>query len=146
MQYRSATPDDAPLLAQMNHRLIRDEGHRNPMTVAELEARMRRWLETDYHAVLFLEDGRTPAAPLGYALYKHEPDFIYLRHFFIEPDRRRQHLGTAAFQWLLANTFRSTPRLRVEVLTTNARALGFWHAQQFTDYSLTLEHNTKKNG
>ncbi len=35
---RHAGPQDVALLAQMN-RLIRDEGHRNPMTLAELEER-----------------------------------------------------------------------------------------------------------
>ncbi len=29
MRYREATLDDAPLLAELNHQLIRDEGHRN---------------------------------------------------------------------------------------------------------------------
>jgi hypothetical protein len=47
MNFRSATLDDAPLLAEMNHQLIRDEGHRNPMTVFELAERMREWLSGD---------------------------------------------------------------------------------------------------
>ena len=44
MEYRPATPADAPALAAMNAQLIRDEGHRNRMTVAELEGRMAGWL------------------------------------------------------------------------------------------------------
>ena len=38
MEYRFATAADAPVLAVMNQQLIRDEGHRNPMTLPELEA------------------------------------------------------------------------------------------------------------
>jgi len=40
MDYRFATSDDAPMLAVMNQQLILDEGHRNRMTVPELEHRM----------------------------------------------------------------------------------------------------------
>ena len=36
MQYRFASPEDAALLAPLNQNLIRDEGHRNPMTLAQL--------------------------------------------------------------------------------------------------------------
>ena len=39
----SATEADLPLLAEMNRRLIEDEGSENPMTVAELQQRMRAW-------------------------------------------------------------------------------------------------------
>jgi hypothetical protein len=44
MTFRLASVDDCRLLAEMNHQLIQDEGHRNKMTVAELERRMRGWL------------------------------------------------------------------------------------------------------
>jgi len=39
--------NDCPLLAGSNHQLIRAEGHRNRMTVAELEGRMRDWLASE---------------------------------------------------------------------------------------------------
>jgi len=40
MTFRGAALGDCPLIAELNHRLIRDEGHRNLMTVPELEQRM----------------------------------------------------------------------------------------------------------
>ena len=45
VEYRVATLEDAPLLAQLNQQLIEDEGHSKPMTAPELEERMRggRW-------------------------------------------------------------------------------------------------------
>jgi hypothetical protein len=46
MTFHRATQDDCALLAELNHRLILDEGHRNRMTVPELEQRMRGWLST----------------------------------------------------------------------------------------------------
>ena len=54
MEHYQATTADLPLLAKLNKQLIEDEGHRNPMTVAELETRMRNWLESGiYEAWLF---------------------------------------------------------------------------------------------
>jgi hypothetical protein len=44
MDYRFAADDDLDLLAAWNHPLIRDEGHRNPMTPDELRKRMAGWL------------------------------------------------------------------------------------------------------
>jgi len=44
MTFRFATQADCPLLAELNHQLIRDEGHRNRMSVAELEQRLSGWL------------------------------------------------------------------------------------------------------
>ena len=60
MPYRIATAEDSPMLAELNSQLIRDEGHRNPMTIAQLEERMRGWLTSgEYRAVLF-EENHTP--------------------------------------------------------------------------------------
>jgi GNAT superfamily N-acetyltransferase len=136
MQYRYASTDDASLLAEMNSRLIRDERHRNRMTVGELEQRMSRWLQDEYHAVLF-DDEHGVA---GYALYKFEPDWTYLRQFFVEPARRRHGIGRAAIAWLLQNAWKDSSRIRVEVLTVNLPGIEFWRSAGFIDYSLTLEH------
>jgi len=68
MTFRPATIADCPLLADLNHQLIRDEGHRNRLAVAELEQRMRGWLAGEYRAVLY-EDGREVVA---YALFREQ--------------------------------------------------------------------------
>src|SRR5688572_7634061 len=44
MEYRFATAADPALLAGMNKQLILDDGHRNPMTLTGLKARMAGWL------------------------------------------------------------------------------------------------------
>jgi len=66
MHHRFASESDLDLLAEWNHQLIRDEGHRNPMTVRELRERMRGWLEGEYKAVIFAIEGE----PVAYALYR----------------------------------------------------------------------------
>lgn len=53
LSWREASEADLALLSEWNHQLIRDEGHRNPMTVAELADRMKKWLRGEYHAVIF---------------------------------------------------------------------------------------------
>ena len=133
--YRFATARDAHLLAPMNHQLIRDEGHRNAMSVTELEERMAGWLQGEFQAVLF-EDGQGTA---GYALFKRESEWVYLRQFFVRPERRRQGIGREAMMWLLANAWNDAPRIRLEVLIGNTEGAAFWRALGFTDYCLTME-------
>jgi hypothetical protein len=50
IRYRAAAVADAGVIAPMNAQLIRDEGHRNEMTVPQLAERMADWLKGDYHA------------------------------------------------------------------------------------------------
>jgi hypothetical protein len=66
MEYNFATEHDLDLLAEWNHQLIRDEGHRNPMNVHELWYRMAGWLAGEYQAVIF----KDKIEPLAYALYR----------------------------------------------------------------------------
>jgi ribosomal protein S18 acetylase RimI-like enzyme len=135
MTWRCATTADCPLLAELNHQLIRDEQHRNPMTVPQLEQRMRGWLEGEYAAILFEEAG----AVVAYALYREQPDKIYLRQLFVLRERRRQGLGKQAMRLLRYEIWPQTKRLTVEVLTANAAAVAFWRAIGYRDYSLKLE-------
>ena len=135
MQYRMANNDDLDLLAEWNHQLIRDEGHRNPMTAPELRERMRGWLAGAYTAVIFL-DG---TGPVAYALYRESENEIYLRQMFVTRDRRRQGIGRRAMEILRTRIWPATKRLTVEVLTSNTAGIDFWRAAGYKDYSLTLE-------
>ncbi len=137
MRYRAATTADALTLSQWNRQLIRDQGHRNPMSEAELQVRMANWLAGEYQAVLF-EDADGTA---GYAVFRGEDDHVYLRQFFVRPDRRRQGVGRAAINWLLENVWRDVPRVRLEVLVGNASAIQFWRSVGFADYCLTMERS-----
>jgi predicted acetyltransferase len=135
MTFRPATPDDCALLAELNHQLIRDEGHRNKMTVPELAQRMRDWLASEYAALLFEENGEI----IAYALYREEPEKIYLRHLFVARHRRQQGIGREAFQILRSQVWPKDKRITVDVLVNNAAAVAFWRAVGCRDYSLTLE-------
>lgn len=135
MEYRNATEADLQLLAKFNHQLIRDEGHRNRMTVSELEDRMRNWLRNEYRAVIFGGDGD----PVAYALYRQDPDSIYLRQFFVASQHRGQGIGRQAMNILRSQIWPHGWRIRVDVLVNNHAGYAFWKAVGFQDYAITLE-------
>ncbi|MBI3148740.1 MAG: GNAT family N-acetyltransferase [Betaproteobacteria bacterium] len=133
--YRFASPEDAALLAPMNWQLIRDEGHRNAMGVEELRERMAAWLRSEYQAVVFEQEGMA----LGYALFRHEAEFVYLRQLFVIPSRRGQGVARRALTWLWANAWPAATQLRIDVLIENAAGRKFWLAMGFREYCVTME-------
>ena len=135
MTFRRATLNDCARLAELNHQLIQDEGHRNPMTVPQLEQRLRGWLPSEYGAVIF-EAGKEVVA---YALYREQPEEIYLRQFFVVRNRRRQGFGQQAFEILRRQIWPKHKRLTIDVLVQNTGAIAFWRSVGCKDYCLTLE-------
>ncbi|SRR5260221_11818864 len=95
LSFRLADPADAELLGRLNFQLIRDEGHRNPMSEPELADRMREWLRSEEYqaAIFFLE-----ADLIAYLLWRKEADGqVYLRQFFVARDWRGRGIGKTAF-------------------------------------------------
>jgi predicted acetyltransferase len=135
VNFRRATLNDCALLAELNHQLIRDEGHRNKMTVPELERRMKSWIASEYAAMLFENDSEVVA----YALYREQPEEIYLRQLFVVRNQRRKGIGKEAVKILRSKIWPKNKRLTVEVLLQNEAAVAFWRAVGYKDYSLTLE-------
>jgi GNAT superfamily N-acetyltransferase len=135
MTFRAATLNDCPGLAELNSQLIRDEGHRNPMAVPELEQRMRDWLSGEYRAVIY-EDGSEVVA---YALFREQQEEIYLRQLFVVRHRRSQGIGRRVVEILRSQIWPKTKRLTVEVLVSNKRAVNFWRSVGYADYALALE-------
>lgn len=134
MEFRTGGKRDLHLLAELNRQLIEDEGHANPMSVAELERRMRGWLVRSYTAVLFLEE----AGVVGYALYRSDDAGIFLRQFFICRSERRKGRGRAAMRLLLGRIWPPGTTVTLEALCSNQAAIAFWHSLGFGDYAMTL--------
>jgi len=136
MNFRIATLDDCRLLAGLNHQLLQDERHRNRfMTLPQLEERMRGFLSGEYRGVIFQEDGEVVA----YALYREQPDEIYLRQLFVVRDRRRRGIGRRAIEILRSEIWPKNKRLTVDVLLHDTTAIAFWRAVGYKDYVLGLE-------
>lgn len=135
MEYHIANESDLDILAQWNHQLIQDEGHRNRMTVSQLRARMRYWLSGDYTAVIFDKDGES----IAYALFREGEDEIYLRQLFVKPQMRNQGIGKEAVRILKEEIWTKPKRLTVDVLSHNKAAITFWRSVGYKDYCLTLE-------
>ena len=134
LQWRPPIPADIPLLAAMNQQLIRAEGHRNPMTLAQLEERMAGFLAGAYEAAIFVAE-----RPAGYALWRPEPDHVYLRQFFIAPKYRRRGFGRKAIALLRQDAWPRQTRLRLEVLVGNESGIAFWRSIGLEPYCLTME-------
>jgi GNAT superfamily N-acetyltransferase len=137
----SANEADLPLLAQMNKRLIEDEGSRNPMSLDQLADRMRGWLRGNWELKLFATD----AGVVGYAVYQtrcdeYFPDqtTVYLRQFYIERELRGHGLGTAALRALAAEHFPPDSRVVIDVLASNPRGHDFWRHVGFQSYCTTM--------
>lgn len=133
---RRADPRDATLLAPMNRRLIVDSGHRNPMNVEELTARMHSWLTGEYEAYLIHLDHELA----GYCLFRREPEqAVYIRQLYVDDAFRRQGIARAALTWLRREIWRDATRLYMEVLSGNPEGIAFWKSVGFVEYAITME-------
>lgn len=135
MRYRFATPEDLAALASMNQQLIRDEGHRNAMSLSQLADRMANWLHGEYRAVVFEERSNL----VGYALFKAETEYVYLRQLFVMAEHRRKGIARAALEWLWTHAWHDAPRLRIDVLVGNLAGRKFWQSVGFHEYGITME-------
>ncbi len=135
LEHRAATTADVAILGLMNRHLIEDEGHRNRMSVTQLETRMRATLEDGYTATIF----ELGAQVVAYALWRKEPEWVYLRQFFVTREVRRRGVGRQAIRVLADRVWPPNMRVRVNVLIGNQAGLEFWRGVGFEDYLITLE-------
>lgn len=120
-----ATMDDCPTLAAMNRQLIDDEGNGSTATVPELEDRMREWLRAGtYTGYVF----RLAGEIIGYALV--DPSDMWMRHFFIGREHRRQGYGRQAIALLFEAL--GTDEIGLSCLLYNVRGLAFWRSFDHT--------------
>ena len=135
LKFRFATESDVPWLAKMNQQLIHDEGHRNKMTLAELEQRLSNFLQKEYDAVI-AGLGQTD---IGYALYRKDLEWLYLRQIFVIEEMRRKGFGRRFIEWLKKNPWKKCKRIRTDVLVDNIVGIDFWKAVGFKEYCITME-------
>ncbi len=121
---RSAGLNDMPLLAQMNDRLVEDQGSLNPFSLNELEQRFNEWLQTGAWQIdVILEHEQV----VGYAVYQQQGDYyypdqqvVYVRQFYIEREHRGRGLGRVAFHTLMQTRFPKGYAVTLDVVATNS--------------------------
>jgi GNAT superfamily N-acetyltransferase len=131
----------------MNRELIEDEGHRNPMTVAQLEERARRFLAQDgYRIDLFEENDRI----VGFVTWRQEDDVteksgwcIHLRQFYVARDARGGGIGRRTVELLMSSRFPKGARVVLEVMQANPGGQAFWSRMGFAPYSMLVERRTE---
>jgi len=141
LRLKSANLDDLELLAEMNKRLIEDEGSSNPMSLLELQERMRGFLAADWLADMIMRNEDI----VGYALYRFNPHLydagkknVYLRQYFIKREYRRQGIGLLGLEMLKEQRFGEVETLEIDVLSDNASGREFWTKVGLTPYSINM--------
>jgi hypothetical protein len=136
MHFRAATLDDCAPLAELNHQLIRDEGHQNQMSVSELEQRMRGWMAAgEYRAVIFEQAYAWSLMPYTANSWRK---FICANSLSRALNVAKESDGKP-WKFFAQKIWPPGKRLTVDVLIQNIAAIAFWRAVGYQDYSLTLE-------
>jgi 8-oxo-dGTP pyrophosphatase MutT (NUDIX family) len=139
LSYRPAGTEDTEALAGMNASLMQAEGSDDPLTLEELRYRMNAFLlEDGYQAVIFEYDGTA----VGYALYRVEPKFTYLRQFYVTENMRGRGLGTAAFKLLRQSEWSQAAEIQLDVLDWNRGAREFFEDLGFEPRATRLRLET----
>jgi 2-amino-4-hydroxy-6-hydroxymethyldihydropteridine diphosphokinase len=123
-----------PILARFNRQLITDEASETRLTLDDLEERMRGWLRSEYHAVLFHLD----EVPVAYVLFRPSEDGIFIRQFFVIKPWRGHGIGRRALEMLSEKVWPQHANISVHCLAYNRLGLHFWRAVGFADYVMTL--------
>lgn len=138
---QAASIEDARDLAEMNRMLIEDEGSDNPMTIDELEARIKNWLENNIYQAVFITRNDEI---VGYLLYKEERDEydreqfnILIRQFFIKRTYRRRGIGRSAFEQVVHALFSPDATIVLEVINSNIQGRTFWERLGFEPFYTT---------
>ena len=125
MQIKDCSTADVPVLSKMNQWLIEDEKAETNLNLAQLEERMKGFIDSEYRAFLFYDEQRV----VGYALCNMSKTPVYLRQFFICRDERRKGYGKKAFQALLLQL--NIREIDVDVYSWNKVGIAFWESLGF---------------
>ena len=134
MRIRRAKLADIDQLAVLNKRLIEDEGHPNPMSVAQLAKRMSGWLKNVYTAYLVVEGGEIVA----YCLFRDDGGCYYIRHLYVDRDCRRMGIATQLLDWMYQHVWKDKI-VRLAVLAHNQGAIAFYEQYGFRLKTLNME-------
>lgn len=119
--------EDVNELACMYRYLREDENAPGFISDDELRNQISSFLEGDYKAFAFSDEGKT----VGYALINMTLKPLYLRHFFICRDQRRKGYGREAMRCIME--YLQISEIDIEVYAWNERGLAFWKSIGFKE-------------
>ncbi|MFP4376072.1 MAG: NUDIX domain-containing protein [Spirochaetales bacterium] len=138
LSYTHALDSDVPVLAKLNEELLQAQNVESGMTLEALEVRMREFLAADYQAVLFVFRD----AVVGYALFKLQPKFAFIRHIYVNTDAGKKVRVETAFQLLRKGELQDYASIRLDVPEGNKDSLQIWESIGFQPRSVRLELET----
>lgn len=140
MDWKICTSDDAQQLSALNGLLHEDEGA-VPMEAGERADRLRKWIEAEYTAVLFSNEGQT----VGYTLYRSaDADSeglnpgVFIRQYFVVREQRRLGIGRQMYDILTKQVWPSECGILLDTEYDNDRAQAFWRSLGFSEYHLSF--------
>lgn len=119
------------------------------MALDDIEARMGRWLHSDYNAVLFIVGDKVAA----YALFRSTDrdtegieSGVFVRQFYVVPEQRRMGIGRRAFDLLRREVWPENCDIILNTVHDNRRGQSFWRSLGFTEYSVSYIRRADPNG
>lgn len=131
-----ATDENCIELACLNKQLNDDGGCNNNMSVVELEKRMHTFLLSGYKAIIFEANG----VHIGYTLIEINRTPVFIRHFFIIGEYRRQGYGKAAFKKII--NYLKADELDLSVLISNSIGYKFWKECGLKPYEVLMRYKS----
>ncbi len=132
---RQATLDDVHQLATMNRELIQDENSSNPMSLEQLQERMKQFISGDWQGLIFMHQ----EVAVGYTLLQHRDAedgsaarVVFVRQFYISRNHRRMGIGRSALNEIIRTECPRGSTLELGVLEANPAGRRFWEAVGFT--------------
>jgi 8-oxo-dGTP pyrophosphatase MutT (NUDIX family) len=138
LSYTHAQDEDVPMLEKLNADLLQAQNVESGMTLDALEVRMREFLAAEYQAVLFVFREKV----VGYALFKLEPKFAFVRHIYVDTSVAKKVRVDTAFQLLRKGEFEDYASVRLDVPEGNKESLKIWESIGFRPRSVRLELET----
>jgi GNAT superfamily N-acetyltransferase len=137
ISFRRATVADIPVIRPLAERIwwkhypdiITDEQIMYMLEMMYSEKSISQQMESGQNYTLIYADGQ----PTGYySVSEKSPGHFFLHKFYVEVDRHRSGIGSAALKHMLENDCKGYAEIRLQVNRRNVKAINFYFKHGFT--------------
>ena len=141
ISFKKATITDIPLIRSLAERIwwkhypdiISGEQISYMLEMMYSEGSIRQQMENGQDYTIVYADGQATGY---YAVSEKSPGHFFLHKFYVEVDRHRKGIGSAAFQHMKENDCKGFAEIRLQVNRRNIKAINFYFKHGFTiDYA-----------